>query len=37
MQKIPIFSVKSGKVELVDPVEKTEAEWKAILAVRQTR
>lgn len=30
-EKIPIFSVKTGTVELVDPVEKIEADWKAML------
>jgi len=29
--KIPIFSARTGKVELVDPIEKTESEWRAIL------
>ncbi|OPX63188.1 MULTISPECIES: peptide-methionine (R)-S-oxide reductase MsrB [unclassified Methanoregula] len=29
--KIPIFSVKSGRVELVEPIVKTGEEWKAIL------
>jgi peptide-methionine (R)-S-oxide reductase len=29
--KIPIYSVSSGKIELVEPVERTDAEWKAIL------
>jgi len=29
--KIPIFSVQTGTVELVDPIIKTESEWKAIL------
>jgi peptide-methionine (R)-S-oxide reductase len=28
---IPIYSAATGKVVLVEPVEKTEAEWKAIL------
>jgi peptide-methionine (R)-S-oxide reductase len=30
-EKIPIFSVKTGKVELLDPIVKPGAEWKAIL------
>jgi len=30
-KKIPIYSARTGKVELVDPVERTESEWKAIL------
>lgn len=30
-KKIPIFSVKTGKAELVDPIIKTESEWRAIL------
>ena len=29
--KIPIYLAKTGKVELVEPVEKTEQEWKKIL------
>ena len=29
--KIPIYSGATGKTELVDPVEKTEAEWRSIL------
>jgi peptide-methionine (R)-S-oxide reductase len=29
--KIPKFSARTGKVELVDPIEKTESEWRAIL------
>ena len=29
--KIPIYSSAAGKVELVEPVEKTETEWRAIL------
>lgn len=29
--KIPIYSAATGKVELVEPIEKTDAEWKAIL------
>ncbi len=32
--KIPIYSVAAGKVELVEPVEKTETEWKAILPLK---
>ena len=30
-EKIPIYSVRTGKVELVDPIVKSESEWKAIL------
>ena len=30
-EKIPIFSVNTGKIECVDPVVKTEAEWRASL------
>jgi peptide-methionine (R)-S-oxide reductase len=30
-RKIPIYSAAAGKVELVEPVEKTEKEWKEIL------
>ena len=30
-EKILIYSAATGKVELVEPVMKTEAEWKAIL------
>jgi peptide-methionine (R)-S-oxide reductase len=30
-QTIPIYSERTGTVELVLPVEKTEAEWKSIL------
>jgi peptide-methionine (R)-S-oxide reductase len=30
-QKIPIYSRATGKTELVEPVEKTEAEWRSIL------
>ena len=30
-QKIPIYSRATGKVERVEPVEKTEAEWRSIL------
>ena len=30
-QKIPIYSSATGKVELVEPVEKTETEWRSIL------
>jgi peptide-methionine (R)-S-oxide reductase len=30
--KIPIYSAATGKVDLVEPVEKTEKEWKAILS-----
>jgi len=33
-EKIPIFSVKNGTVEFVDPVEKAVAEWQAILKKR---
>jgi peptide-methionine (R)-S-oxide reductase len=33
-QKIPIYSSRTGKTELVDPIVKTEAEWKAILPVQ---
>jgi peptide-methionine (R)-S-oxide reductase len=33
-QKIPIYSSATGKTELVDPVEKTEAEWRAILPAK---
>jgi peptide-methionine (R)-S-oxide reductase len=29
--KIPIYSATTRKIELVEPVEKTETEWKAIL------
>jgi len=29
--KIPIYSAATGKVELVEPIEKTDAEWQAIL------
>jgi peptide-methionine (R)-S-oxide reductase len=29
--KIPIYSAATGKIELVGPIEKTEAEWKSIL------
>ena len=29
--KIPIYSAATGKVGLVEPIEKTEAEWKSIL------
>ena len=29
--KIPIYSAATGKVGLVDPVEKTEDEWRSIL------
>ena len=32
--KIPIYSSATGKVELVEPVEKTEAEWRSILPPR---
>jgi peptide-methionine (R)-S-oxide reductase len=32
--KIPIYSSATGKVELVEPVEKTEAEWRSILSPR---
>ena len=32
--KIPIYSSLTGKVELVEPVEKTEAEWRSILSPR---
>lgn len=27
-QKIPIFSAKTGKIELVDQIEKTDEEWE---------
>jgi peptide-methionine (R)-S-oxide reductase len=30
-RKIPIYSVATGRTELLDPVEKTEKEWKEIL------
>jgi peptide-methionine (R)-S-oxide reductase len=30
-KKIPIYSGATGKVELVEPVEKTESEWRSIL------
>jgi peptide-methionine (R)-S-oxide reductase len=30
--KIPIYSAATRKTELVEPVEKTEKEWKAILS-----
>jgi peptide-methionine (R)-S-oxide reductase len=29
--KIPIYHATTGKVEMVEPVEKTEPEWRAIL------
>ncbi len=29
--KIPIYSVKTGKIEFLEPVVKTEREWKEIL------
>jgi peptide-methionine (R)-S-oxide reductase len=32
--KIPIYSSTTGKVESVDPVVKTEAEWRSILPVQ---
>jgi len=34
-QKIPIFSSKTGKIELRDKVEKTDDEWKNILTPQQ--
>ena len=30
-EKIPIYSVRTGKVEQVDRIERTEAEWKSLL------
>ena len=32
--KIPIYSSATGKTELLDPVVKTDAEWKSILPER---
>ena len=32
--KIPIYSSATGKVELVEPVVKTTAEWKSILSAK---
>ena len=32
--KIPIYSSLTGKVELVEPFEKTEAEWRSILPLQ---
>jgi peptide-methionine (R)-S-oxide reductase len=29
--KIPIYSSATGKLELVEPIEKTETEWRSIL------
>lgn len=35
--KIPIFNAQTGKVEELDPVRKTSAEWKRILTPEQYR
>ena len=35
MDRIEIYSVKTGKTEIVDPVVKSDAEWKKILAPEQ--
>lgn len=34
-EKIPIYSVKKNKIELLDTVEKTDEEWKSILSPEQ--
>ena len=34
-KKVPIYFVKTGKVELVEPVEKTDEEWQKILTPEQ--
>ncbi len=33
--KIPIYSVKSGKIELMEKVEKSDDEWKEILTPQE--
>lgn len=35
MEKIEIYDVKTGQIEKVDPVVKSDAEWKKILAPEQ--
>lgn len=34
-EKIPIYSAKSGKVELMEKVEKSDEEWRKILTPQQ--
>jgi peptide-methionine (R)-S-oxide reductase len=36
-EKIPIYNAKTGRVEQVTPVRKTDEEWKAILTSQQFR
>jgi peptide-methionine (R)-S-oxide reductase len=35
MKKIPIYSVRYGRVEELEPVVKTDAEWQALLLPQQ--
>ena len=35
LSKIPIYSVKTGTVEQLSPVVKTDTEWKAVLSPQQ--
>ena len=34
-KKIPIYNAGTGKVELVEPIEKSDAEWKKVLTPEQ--
>jgi len=36
-EKIPLFNAKTGKVEMVEQIRKTDQEWMAILTAEQFR